>query len=171
MHFCCFVPIKFMITHNRIASFCIILSIMTACKNKDAEVKEYPKKIVGRWILQKHMVVLNAFTKDEKPDTSIIDETQYYDKPSFKPAEIEYVAEGGYLLVLKDYNDEIKLRRPGLWSFNYDTLVYMRKDSTITDKNVAEITDSTMTLKGRLDYDDDGQVDDFYEGLYKKLIR
>jgi hypothetical protein len=171
MHFCCFVSIKFMITHNRIVSLCIILSMLAACKGKDAEVKEYPKKIVGRWILQKHMFVLNAFTEGAKQDTIIIDETKLYDKPSFKPAEIEYGPEGGYLLVLKNYNDEIKLRRPGLWKFSYDTLVYMSKDSTVTDKNVAEITDSTMTLKGKLDYDDDGQQNDYYEGLYRKLIR
>lgn len=147
-----------------------LLVFMAACNTKDARVKEYPKKIVGRWVLQQQTSVLNAFSEEEK-DTIVVDETKNYRDFSYKPAEVEYGAEGTYLFVLKDYDDNVKLRRSGLWGFNYDTLLLRTMDSTITDKYVAELTDTAMFLKSKIDFDDDGKDDDSYTGYYKRVIR
>ena len=147
-----------------------LLVCLAACNTKDARVKEYPKKIVGRWVLQQQTSVINAFN-EEKKDTIVVDETKNYRDFNYKPAEVEYGAEGTYLFVLKDYNDDVKLRRAGLWDFNYDTLMLRSMDSTITDRYVTELTDTAMFLKSKIDFDDDGKDDDSYTGYYKRVIR
>lgn len=147
-----------------------LLVCLAACNTKDARVKEYPKKIVGRWVLQQQTSVINAFN-EEKKDTIVVDETKNYRDFSYKPAEVEYGTEGTYLFVLKDYNDDVKLRRAGLWVFNNDTLVLRTMDSTVTDRYVAELTDTAMFLKSKIDFDDDGKEDDSYTGYYKRVIR
>lgn len=138
-----------------------------ACNTREKEVKEFPKKIVGRWIQNKQMLVINAFDKEAKKDTTIGQEADY------KPAEIEYGGEGTYLLLIKDLKDDIKLRRPGRWSFSFDTLLYKDLNTeAITDSYIVkEITDSTMEMSLRTDFDNDGQDDDLYTGFYYKIIR
>lgn len=157
--------------HIYISIVLALVAILAGCNGNDARVKEYPKKVVGRWILQKQTSVVNALEEGAKKDTIVVLEDKQYRELSLKPAEIEYGAEGAYLLVFKDYADQIKLRKPGLWMFNHDTLVYMQMDSTVENKYAAVLTDTTMTLKGFIDYDDDGKTDDAYEGFYRKLIR
>lgn len=148
-----------------------VLFLTGACNSNDTRVKEYPKKIVGRWVLNKQTSVINAFSEGQKTDTIVVDETKIYQEFNYKPAEVDYAADGTYLLVLKDYNNEIKLRRAGLWGFNKDTLVLREMDSTITDKYVAELNDTTMFLKSQIDFDDDGRDDDSYTGFYRRVIR
>ena len=155
--------------HNSIVL--ALVAILAGCNGNDARIKEYPKKVVGRWILQKQTSVVNALEEGAEKDTIVVLEDKQYRELSLKPAEIEYGPEGAYLLVFKDYADQIKLRKPGLWMFNHDTLVYMQMDSTVENKYAAVLTDTTMTLKGFIDYDDDGKTDDAYEGFYRKLIR
>ncbi len=157
--------------HIYISIVLALVAILAGCNGNDARIKEYPKKVVGRWILQKQTSVVNALEEGAEKDTIVVLEDKQYRELSLKPAEIEYGAEGAYLLVFKDYADQIKLRKPGLWMFNHDTLVYMQMDSTVENKYAAELTDTTMTLKGFIDYDDDGKTDDAYEGFYRKLIR
>lgn len=149
----------------------VLIATLAGCNSNDARIKEYPKKVVGRWILQKQTSVVNALEEGAEKDTIVVLEDRQYRELSLKPAEIEYGPEGAYLLVFKDYADQIKLRKPGLWMFNHDTLVYMQMDSTVENKYAAVLTDTTMTLKGFIDYDDDGNTDDAYEGFYRKLIR
>ncbi len=149
----------------------VLSATLAGCNGNDARIKEYPKKVVGRWILQKQTSVVNALEEGTEKDTIVVLEDRQYRELSLKPAEIEYGSEGAYLLVFKDYADQIKLRKPGLWMFNHDTLVYMQMDSTVENKYAAVLTDTTMTLKGFIDYDDDGKTDDAYEGFYRKLIR
>lgn len=157
--------------HIHISIVLALVAILAGCNGNDARIKEYPKKVVGRWILQKQTSVVNALEEGAEKDTIVVLEDKQYRELSLKPAEIEYGAEGAYLLVFKDYADQIKLRKPGLWMFNHDTLVYMQMDSTVENKYAAVLTDTTMTLKGFIDYDDDGKTDDAYEGFYRKLIR
>jgi hypothetical protein len=151
---------------NLICIFFISCSAI-ACNSRDKEVKEFPKKIVGRWMQDKQMLVLNAFDENQKNDTTIGQEAAY------KPAEIEYGSEGTYLLLIKDLNDDIKLRRPGRWNFSYDTLLYIDiiTEDIIDRFIVKEITDSTMEMSLKTDFDDDGNEDDFYTGYYKRIIR
>ncbi len=151
---------------NLICIFFVSCSVI-ACNSRDKEVKEFPKKIVGRWMQNKQMLVLNAFDENQKNDTTIGQEATY------KPAEIEYGSEGTYLLLIKDLNDDIKLRRPGRWNFSYDTLLYIDLNTeNITDRYIVkEITDSTMEMSLKTDFDDDGNNDDLYTGYYQKIIR
>lgn len=148
---------------------CVLLISCTtvACNSREKEVKEYPKKIVGRWIQNKQMLVINAFNDSEKKDTTIGQEAQY------KPAEIEFGSEGTYLLLIRDLNDDIKLRQPGRWQFSFDTLLYKDLNTdTITYTHIVKtITDSTMEMNLRTDFDRDGDMDDSYTGYYTKIIR
>lgn len=145
----------------------LISCTAAACNSREKEVNEYPKKIVGRWIQNKQMLVLNAFSDNEKKDTTIGQEADY------KPAEIEFGSEGTYLLLIKDFNDDIKLRQPGRWEFSFDTLLYrdLNTDAITYTHIVKTITDSTMELNLRTDFDRDGNNDDDYTGFYSKIKR
>lgn len=140
---------------------------IVACNSREKEVKEYPKKIVGRWVQNKQMLIINAYDEDNKKDTTIGQEADY------KPAEIEYGSEGTYLLLIRDLNDNIKLRRPGKWSFSFDTLIYTDLNSdNETDRHIVhEITDTSMRISITTDFDADGKEDDSYTGFYSRIIR
>lgn len=145
----------------------LISCTAAACNSREKEVKTFPKKIVGRWVQDKQMLVINAFSEKEKKDTTVGQEADY------KPAEIEFGSEGTYLLLIKDFNDDIKLRQPGRWEFSFDTLLYkdLNTDTIIYTHIVKTITDSTMEMNLRTDFDRDGNNDDSYTGFYRKIIR
>ncbi len=152
---------------TRLICIFFILCGIAACNTREKTVKEYPKKIIGRWIQNKQMLIINAFDDEGKKDTTIGEEADYM------PAEIEYGSEGTYLLLIKDLNGDIKLRRPGRWSFSFDTLLYKDLNTDIiTDRYIVkELTDSTMEMSLQTDFDNDGQNDDLYTGFHQKIIR
>ena len=146
----------------------ITLLLVAACSQKDAAIKKYPEKIIGRWVVAQHTVVQNAAGEGQK-DTIKVNESPVFRQ--YQPAEIEYGSEGGYLLVIKNNAGEIQHRRAGLWKFEHDTLVHLAYDSSIFEKFRAVLTDTSMVNENMQDFDEDGQVDDAYRGVYKKVIR
>ncbi|HYG14521.1 MAG TPA: hypothetical protein VEC12_02140 [Bacteroidia bacterium] len=146
----------------------VILLLVAACSQKDAAIKKYPEKIIGRWVVTQHTIVQNAAGEGQK-DTIKIDESPIFRQ--YQPAEIEYGREGGYLLVIKNHAGEIEHRRAGLWKFEHDTLVHLEYDSTIFEKFHTVLTDTSMVVENMQDHDEDGQADDAYRGVYKKVIR
>lgn len=140
---------------------------VVACNQREKLVKEYPKKIVGRWILDKQMMVVNAYDNEGVKDTTIGQEAGY------KPAEIEYGSEGTFLLIIKDLNDDIKLRRPGRWEFSFDTLLLKDLNTNqVTERYIVDdMNDSNMEMRLTIDFDEDGKADDSYTGFYRRMIR
>lgn len=146
----------------------VLLLLVAACNQKDAAIKKYPEKIIGRWVVTQHTIVLNAGSEGEK-DTVKMEESPVFKQ--YQPAEVEYGREGGYLLVIKNHAGEVQHRRAGLWKFERDTLVHLEYDSTIFEKFHVVLTDTSMMNENVQDYDEDGQVDDAYRGVYKRVIR
>lgn len=146
----------------------VILLLVAACNQKDAAIKKYPEKIIGRWVVTQHTIVLNGAGEGQK-DTVKVHESPIFRQ--YQPAEIEYGNEGGYLLVIKNHAGEIEHRRAGLWKFDDDTLKHLEYDSTIFEKFKTVLTDTSMVVENIQDHDEDGQVDDTYRGVYKRVIR
>lgn len=156
-----------MIKHSFTFIFALVLLLCTACNSKEARRKEHQKKIIGRWELNRQIVVSNVLEKEGRKDTT----AGYWDA-GYKPAQIEFGTEGNYVLVIKDIHDNLADRKTGPWTIQNDTLQLKYENNTQTlSYFVHDINDTLMVLKVMIDADDDLQTDDEHTGYYKRIVR
>ena len=160
----------------------MIISLFTACGGKNdkqdesnSEEKNINKKeskidlkkeLLGKWKNSKIKVTM----KTEKGDSVLLATPKTWGEVlNIKPIITTFKKNGTFKSVYKSLDNEIIMTREGEWSVKKDSL-FMTQDKITTAYKV-KIDDGKATFRGILDWDQDGEVDDLYQGRQIKMAK
>lgn len=83
---------------------------------------------------------------------------------SIKPIRTTFDVNDTYTSEYRDHDDMVIMTRTGTWSVKGDTLIMSEEGSTYTTK----ISGNVAEFEGYMDWDEDGEEDDYYWGKQQK---
>ncbi|MEQ8924770.1 MAG: hypothetical protein RLO81_03090 [Fulvivirga sp.] len=155
---------------NRLSSF-ILIAILFACESKKSsenveEKTQLPlnKQLVGTW---QNLALHVTMKRDSSDSVMVVPEGKWEEILKIKPIETTFREEGTYTSIYKSLSGQVMMTTEGTWSIDADTL--MMTQNGITNSYHTTIEENVVTFKGVLDWDEDGENDDYYEGTQEKI--
>ena len=129
--------------------------------NVQAEVSEPSLKeaLLGEW----RNYSLNITIAKETGDSIVtISQSDWENILQIKPVRTTFSNDSSFSSEYRNLSDSVIMINSGVWFIKNDSLVYMtRGKSFVYD---VEISGDTATFTGYTDWDEDGEVDDLYDG-------
>lgn len=121
----------------------------------------------GEWTnvsLSLHQKTVNNSQKDS---TLIIEEGQWDSLLRMKPIRTTYKNNGTYISRYYNLNDSLLFESEGKWHFLGDSL-YLSSDEGLTVYYFQVLSEKRAGFNATLDWDNDGESDDIYDGVQQK---
>ncbi|QSE96613.1 hypothetical protein [Fulvivirga lutea] len=155
---------------NRIISI-ILITILFACESKKSSENEekapeqtLSQQMVGTWRNLELKVTIKNNSKDSVLN---VPEGKWPEILNINPIETSFNEDGTFVSVYKDIGGNVIMSTNGTWGAIGDTLKMTK--SNLTNSYHAQINEDIVTFKSYLDWDNDGERDDYYEGTQEKI--
>jgi hypothetical protein len=145
----------------------LVLGIaMIGCAPKDS--KTLQSMIPGEWRNVYIKVILNNGGPDEKQLVES-DSAHWEERVHIKPIRTFFASNGTYRSDYYTIRDSLFRTVTGKWRFSNDTLLMDQLTPAMSSyKLKANLTDGLGVFEGMLDFDQDGNKDDYYLGKQRK---
>ncbi|MEQ9288496.1 MAG: hypothetical protein RIG77_16370 [Cyclobacteriaceae bacterium] len=144
-----------------------VLLLFIACTSKNDEDGLTKESIVGAWENVSLNVKMNTFQNRDTTSYLRAPEGKWEEVLKIKPIRTVYLENGEYTSTYRDLSNKVVGESKGTWGIRNDSLV-------LTAEGV-EYTYSVIIENGKArfislqDWDQDGKVDDLYDGWQKKV--
>ncbi|MGI9542033.1 MAG: hypothetical protein ACR2MX_02175 [Cyclobacteriaceae bacterium] len=123
--------------------------------------------ILGTWENVSLTVTISTVNNTDSTKTGYIPRKEWEARLKIKPILTTYSEDGTYASEYRDLNDSLINKNQGLWTVSGDSLALTSDD--ITTMYRVECKNDTAIFTGYLDWDSEGNFDDLYEGVQRKL--
>ncbi|MFT7299191.1 MAG: hypothetical protein ACI9WO_002013 [Sphingobacteriales bacterium] len=146
-----------------------LILLFTSCGN-EAPKQQLPvqEALIGSWSSISINVVINDFDSLGEKETYSVDTTNWLKELGIKPIETFFDADSTYVSYYKNGNDSLVLELKGRWGVANDTLFMLPLQNTTPSYYATEVKGNLAHFKTHLDWDGDGEADDFYYGVQVK---
>lgn len=144
---------------------CLFL-LCLGCKTEDPD---FPKELTGQWEINSFTVSVTTFGNQDSSFTLEIDPGQWPEKMSLQPERILFLMNHRFSSEAYNLDDELVYRRRGMWDLRGDTLLRLIEPKGIDDYRLRWLDADQVFIRGRLDWDRDGEIDDVYGAKLQRL--
>ncbi|NRA50501.1 MAG: hypothetical protein HRU12_15320 [Phaeodactylibacter sp.] len=156
---------------NKLTIFAIVL-LLASCSsdpkpNDSTGTIDLEKTLPGTWESVSLRVDINTA---EGTDTSFVFEVreeEWIQRLGVKPVKTYFKPDNKYEQIFTSLTDTILSTSRGMWNIFGDTLMMVEPNATYQYE--ATIENGLISLKARLDWDGDGEEDDDYLGVHRKV--
>ncbi|MEY4926663.1 MAG: hypothetical protein RI894_1099 [Bacteroidota bacterium] len=154
----------------------IALTAITACTSeqpKAEEGAEAPEKMVGEWEL--NSVLISIKTAHRTGGDSVINfptPADWVKLMQQKPIHTVYRADHSYEATYRNLKDSIVALRLGVWAMPNDSSLQLFQQDPFPDTSYIDVRflkDGAEFRRFRYDYDNDGNKDDEFFGIQRKI--
>jgi hypothetical protein len=156
-----------------VPAVCWLLLGFAACNSSSTSsapaepISDLSQLIPGAWENVSMVVTVNTYMGQDTSYSLRVPKSTWEEKMGIRPIRTTYDTSHRYVSVYKNLQDSIVNRTRGIWNTFGDTLMLIEAEATYLYR-VEPHPDGWLFLS-QLDWDGDGQADDTYEGVQKKL--
>lgn len=153
--------------------FLVLALVVTSCSDKKEKEITYKlpassdslkSQLVGTW----SNLTLHVEMKSDNGDSVlIIEKGEWESTLKIKPIETSFREDGTFISTYYTLDGEIMMTNEGVWYIEEDSVVLVQDNVATSYK--ASIEEDVATFKGYVDWDQDGEVDDYYQGTQGKM--
>lgn len=156
--------------------FILFLAVcLSACNaNSDSQEKtpenltyDLKKEIPGTWEAIAFQVIINAGDSLAANDLFEVKEGNWITQLGIQPIQTQYSADHKYRSEYKNQSDSLLQLTRGIWNVFGDTLLLVAPDATY--QYHVKLQGERAEFRCLLDWDGDGQEDDEYIGVQKRI--
>lgn len=144
-------------------------STATSLANKETTVTDIEKGLLGTWEITEMRVTAPTYLGGDTAFVQHIKEAEWDQVYGVKPAKTLFTADGKLKRTHFFKNGQITDIVNGLWRVKGDSLLVIEPNITFTYH--PQMDGEQLKLKGKVDYDRDGEADDNYEANYRLVAR
>jgi hypothetical protein len=131
------------------------------------------EKLAGLWRNTTLTVIANRTNPDEKKWNVMMEchADNWEEQTNMKPIRTRFDPDGSWKSEYRNLDDSIFRVTSGKWTVMGDSLIMEQTvpDSSFKTGYHVTISGNSATFKGYLDWDNDGEKDDLYEGTQEKI--
>ena len=143
----------------------ILITILVSCSADKTEQKETKRiDFNGTWTNVNLAVTIQ---NDNGDSTVIVNEGEWEKVLGIKPILTTFSADSSFISKYYSLNNDLMFTSSGKWWVEKDTLVMISESAK--NKYAFESNEKGVKFSGMLDWDQDGLIDDYYEGVQIKL--
>ncbi|MBL3655718.1 hypothetical protein [Fulvivirga sediminis] len=148
-------------------SMTLILSCSTPKEKEEkvdaSEPLPLQQTLLGEW----RNLTLEVTISDADSDSYLhVPEGKWEEVFQVKPVRTTFNSDSTYTSEYRSLEDSVIMVNTGIWYIEDDSLVYINRGQKFKYQVLLE--DDEAIFKGYVDWDGDGEVDDFYNGKQKK---
>lgn len=121
----------------------------------------------GKWETVSFQVTVQSFQNSDSTFVLAVEKGEWEKKLGIQPIQTAYHSDNKFLSEYKNNKDSIVNNMRGIWNAFGDTLLLITPEATY--QYVAKINNDQIAFRAMLDWDGDGQEDDEYIGIQKRL--
>jgi len=149
---------------------------MFACQSPGSKSTENTNSIAGNnlksalpgtWETIAFQVNIQSFQNTDSTFTMEIKEGEWESQMQMRPIQTVYELTNKYYSTYKNLSDSVIRIERGIWNVFGDTLLLVSPDATYTYQFLLQ--NEKAELRTLLDWDGDGQEDDEYIGIQKRI--
>ena len=153
----------------------MLLLPLLGCQQRDnasqetekAELPPYDSLLVGAWENVSLKVTVNTIDNTDSIFTLMVPAGEWENKLGIKPIRTEYAPNNTYRSEYRNLQDSVIRITRGIWNVFSDTLLLIEPEATY--QYLMRYRNDIIEFRSQLDWDGDGQDDDEYLGLQRKL--
>lgn len=153
---------------------CLIVSLLTACsptsgtQNYGAdESSDLAEALIGEWRNVSLHITLNTANGTDETEEVQYNESNWEEQFGMKPARTFFQEDGSYYTEYRDLDDSVFQVAQGAWRLMRDSLIM--EESNFTYRYQIRIKENTGEFKALVDGDEDGEWDDDYVEVQRKV--
>lgn len=123
--------------------------------------------LVGNWESVSLRVDIPSANQSEADEQLLVPAGAWPEKVGMLPIRLEYLPNNTYRVEFRSLEDSVIRLDRGVWNIFGDTLMLIEADASYQYR--IRIKNNHLEKKATLDWDGDGQEDDLYECIYKKV--
>jgi hypothetical protein len=152
--------------------FFIFLALVIGCSSDPASTTDsgkadLQKTLPGTWESVSLRVDINSANGTDTSYVFEVREEEWVNRLGVKPVKTYYKLDNKYEQVFTSLTDTILSTSRGMWNVFGDTLMMVEPNATYHYE--AGVENGLISLKARLDWDGDGEEDDDYVGVHRKI--
>lgn len=155
---------------NKVILVLLFFIVLAACETKKTEttedksdIREVSELLIGQW----HNLEIEVVIKREKGDSvAVVPYGKWEEILKIKPIVTSFNPDSTFVSEYRSLDDEIMMTSYGTWFVKGDSLI-MSQDGT-DNAYFTQIKNDTVSFSGYIDWDQDGEADDFYTGTQIK---
>ncbi|MEQ8707133.1 MAG: hypothetical protein RIC19_24590 [Phaeodactylibacter sp.] len=152
--------------------FFVALAFLIGCAGEpksgsETETEDLETALPGTWESVSLRVDINTVDGTDTSYVFEVREEEWVQRLGVKPVRTYYKTDNKYDQVFTSMTDTILSTTRGMWNIFGDTLMMVEPNATYHYEAVIE--NGLITLKAQLDWDGDGEADDDYLGVHRKV--
>ncbi len=112
-------------------------------------------------------VTVHSYQNSDSTFVFTISASDWEQQLQMKPVRTRFLADGSYVSEYRGLDDSLLQVSTGTWLVREDSLILASEDTSYSFR--VSIEDSLGRFSGLVDWDEDGQVDDEYTGIQRRL--
>lgn len=152
--------------------FFLALAFLVSCAGEPGtdsktEKEDLATALPGTWESVSLRVDINTVDGTDTSYVFEVREEEWMNRLGVKPVKTYYKLDNKYEQVFTSLTDTVLSTSRGMWNVFGDTLMMVEPNATYHYE--AGIENGLISLKARLDWDGDGEEDDDYVGVHRKI--
>lgn len=152
--------------------FFLALAFLASCAGEPGtdsktEKEDLATALPGTWESVSLRVDINTVDGTDTSYVFEVREEEWMNRLGVKPVKTYYKLDNKYEQVFTSLTDTVLSTSRGMWNVFGDTLMMVEPNATYHYE--AGIENGLISLKARLDWDGDGEDDDDYLGVHRKI--
>lgn len=149
------------------------LLLLISCQNEQSETEATEAKpaldslLVGNWESVSLRVEIPSINGSEEDEQILVPAGAWVEQLGMQPIRTEYLPNNTYLVEFRNAEDSLFQTDRGLWNLFGDTLMLIEAEATY--QYLIRMKGDYLEYKATLDWDGDGEEDDYYESIHKKV--
>ncbi|MEM9836312.1 MAG: hypothetical protein AAF828_07405 [Bacteroidota bacterium] len=135
----------------------------------DNQKADLATELLGTWEVMDISVHVPTYLGEDTTVVESIREADWGKLYGVKPARTRYTPDGKLMRTHKNIKDELIDVTHGLWRIQGDSLMVI--EPNITFAYLPHLMNDKLELKGRIDWDRDGETDDDFQASYRLVSR
>lgn len=151
---------------------CVTLIGCNQSKNeKETVTDKQPQTIssddlIGSW---KNISMKVTMKLEDRDSILNVPKGKWQEILKIKPIVTQFKKNGTYISTYRSLDGQIFMTTNGSWELNGNKLKMVSEQKKYT--YTVSIKEDVATFKGKVDWDEDGQVDDIYIGKQRKIVK
>jgi len=129
---------------------------------------DFASILPGTWENVSLLVVVNTVANTDSSYSLVVPPGAWEQKLGIKPIQSTFTEENRYYSKYYNLQDSLIRSTRGMWNVFGDTLLLIEPEATYTYR-MELLPEDQISFSALLDWDDDGQADDEYEGVQQKV--
>ncbi|MBL6449010.1 hypothetical protein JMN32_22050 [Fulvivirga sp. 29W222] len=160
---------------KNIITLVLVSAFIFSCGNSEKEADEHSHKrkakaastlkedIIGEW----RNIAMRVIIRGESADSVVnVPAGKWEEVLKIQPITTVFNNDGSFSSEYRDLDDAIIMTSTGMWAVNGDTLEMTQEGSTT--RYTTKVEGGIVEFEGSLDWDEDGEADDYYWGKQEK---